>query len=132
MKIDTNELGGLRLQEVYNPVELVTNADEHLSVCMRDSGFEVWYKLRRYDFKEGKLDPVLSGMRRSGNTTRQVDAAVQELFDSGSVTWQDHAVKSTSAQWRGWKILLRRLESEHGVSGENLITNTDKWHLKLK
>ena len=135
MKVDTNELGGLRLQEVYNPIELVTNADEHLSVCMRDSGFEVWYKLRRYDFKEGKRDPVLSGMRRSGNTTRQIDAAVQTLFDKGAVTWMDHAAEpGNMAQEHGFNILLDRLYHEHDIRviNGNLEVNKTKWQIALK
>ena len=73
-------------------------------------------------------------MRRSGRTTRGIDEAIQELFKCGDVTWLDHAAADGNVeQIRGWKILLRRLWSEHNLlRGENLIVNEDTWNIKLK
>ena len=73
-------------------------------------------------------------MRRSGRTTRGVDEAIQELFTCGDVTWLDHAADPGNlAQIHGFRILLRRLWSEHNlVCGKNLIINKDTWNIKLR
>ena len=59
MKIKTNKYGDFELSEVFNPVSFLTESGENLSVVMRDSGFEVWYKqeednlYKRFEFKNG-------------------------------------------------------------------------------
>ena len=61
MKITTNKYGDFKLEEVYTPVEFVSSDEEVLSVTMRDSGFEVWYKkegdnlYQRFEFKNGEI-----------------------------------------------------------------------------
>ena len=41
MKIDVNEVGNIRLKEVYNGVEFVCESGERIAVCMRDDAFEI-------------------------------------------------------------------------------------------
>ena len=62
MKITTDKYGNFELEEVFNPVSFVSENGEFLSVVMRDSGFEIWYKEKEddtkyqiYDFKNGKI-----------------------------------------------------------------------------
>ena len=62
MKINTDKYGNIELKEVFSPVSFVSENDEFLSVVMRDSGFEVWYKEKEddtkyqiFDFKNGVL-----------------------------------------------------------------------------
>ena len=55
MKIEVNEHGTIVLKEVYNPIKLVTNANETLIITMRDTGFEICYENEFYDLKEGKV-----------------------------------------------------------------------------
>ena len=43
--------GNFELKEVFSPVSFVSNDGEFLSVVMRDSGFEVWYKEKEEDTK---------------------------------------------------------------------------------
>ena len=59
MKISTDKYGYLELKEVFTPVTLVTEKGEALSICMMDSGFEIWYKedsdhlYDRFELKNG-------------------------------------------------------------------------------
>lgn len=59
--------------------------------------------------------------RRCGNTTRQVDEWVQQLFEGNEVTIQDHAHKEGNmANECARRIFLQRLEFEHGLKiGKN-------------
>lgn len=43
MKIDINENGAFVIKELYNPIILETWDGEKLTICMRDSGFELDY-----------------------------------------------------------------------------------------
>lgn len=62
------------------------------------------------------MEKIIINQRRCGNTTRQVDQAIQTLFTTGEVLWKDHAHRiGNMAQEHGWKILLRRLEFEHNL-----------------
>ena len=56
MKLDINQNGILELTEVYNSIELKTNANELITICMRDSGFEFTYQGCKYSAKEGVLE----------------------------------------------------------------------------
>ena len=55
MKVEITENGTIELLEVYNPVELRSNANEVISICMRDSGFELTYEGNNYEAKNGIL-----------------------------------------------------------------------------
>lgn len=54
--------------------------------------------------------------RRCGNTTRQVDEWVQQLFEEGSALIIDHAhVEGYMANRNAERILFGRLKNEHGL-----------------
>lgn len=58
------------------------------------------------------------GGRSSGNTTRQVDFYIQELFNNGTVVVTDHhsiqsGVNHNAANLRTRDIIIRRLTLEH-------------------
>jgi len=62
MKITTDVYGNFKLEEVFNPVTFVAESGEDISVVMRDSGFEVWYKgnvddtsYQIFEFKNGTM-----------------------------------------------------------------------------
>ncbi len=63
---------------------------------------------------------LIKSERRCGNTTRQVDEWIQELFEKGSVVVVDHAHKSDRgvplnfANEYALKILKNRMYQEHG------------------
>jgi tRNA isopentenyl-2-thiomethyl-A-37 hydroxylase MiaE len=73
--------------------------------------------------------------RRCGNTTRQVDEWVQQLFNGDDVYVVDHAHREGNAANRhAFDMLMRRLKIEHNLSiGENsrLIWNEKERILKL-
>ncbi|HRP33525.1 MAG TPA: hypothetical protein PKV73_16630 [Agriterribacter sp.] len=55
--------------------------------------------------------------RRCGNTTRQVDEWVQQLFNGEDVYVVDHAHKEGNIASRcAFDILVRRLSNEHGLT----------------
>lgn len=66
--------------------------------------------------------------RRCGNTTRQVDEWVQDLFNGKEVVVIDHAHREGNfANEHAKRIFLQRLKLEHGLSvGRNsqLIFNS--------
>ena len=66
--------------------------------------------------------------RRCGNTTRQVDEWVQQLFHGRSVIVSDHAhIKGNYANECAERILLRRLEIEHNLKpGEKSVLKYNK------
>lgn len=72
--------------------------------------------------------------RRCGNSTRQVDEMVQELFNTGKVTVTDHAKTESNQAYRNTLyVLRRRLHFEHDlVVGDQLIYNANKRELKFK
>ena len=43
----------LKLTEVYEPIVFISTDGEELSICMRDTGFEVMYGGDLYEFKKG-------------------------------------------------------------------------------
>lgn len=55
MKVDISQNGMIELTGVYNPIELITNSNETIKICMRDSGFEFTYEGEVYHAKEGEL-----------------------------------------------------------------------------
>ena len=66
--------------------------------------------------------------RRCGNTTRQVDEWIQQLFNGEPVVVSDHAHKKGNyANQHAEQILLRRLEFEHNLKpGRNSMLQYDK------
>ncbi len=65
---------------------------------------------------------IILPYRKCGNTTRQVDEWVQQLFQSGSILVVDHAHRDgNAANQHAERVLFRRLSSEHGLEvGVNL------------
>jgi len=63
--------------------------------------------------KESSITPI----RRSGNTTRIIDEAVQELFENGKVRILDHNDTRMSHRYILDKF-IKRLDSEHGANKE--------------
>jgi len=59
MKIKAESYDSILLEEVFNPISLISGSGEKLSIVMRDSGFELWYqdkqdgKYHTYEFKNG-------------------------------------------------------------------------------
>ena len=54
MRIESDRQGDITLSEVYEVIKLETEDGEILSICMRDSGFEisydgVWYEAKCYN-----------------------------------------------------------------------------------
>jgi hypothetical protein len=75
-------------------------------------------------------------MRRSGQTTRLVDQAVQTLFTRGVVTFEDHhfvgnRIDHFRANKFGFDILVRRLKIEHGFN-RNIVIDEKNLTIKLK
>ena len=68
------------------------------------------------------MSKVLSG-RRCGNTTRQVDEWIQQLFEVGEAIIIDHAHRTGNMSNRhAERILFDRLKNEHGlVVGKGLL-----------
>jgi|TARA_R110000851_G_scaffold196444_2_gene347364 hypothetical protein len=58
MKIGIGQNGMTEVREVYNPIELVTNSNETIKICMRDSGFEFMYEGESYHAKEGVITKI--------------------------------------------------------------------------
>ncbi len=55
MKIEIDKDYAIRLKEVYNAIVLESAEKETIAICMRDSGFEVRYMNKMYEFKNGKV-----------------------------------------------------------------------------
>jgi hypothetical protein len=59
MKIKAKSYDSIVLEEVFNPLLLISRSQEKLSIVMRDAGFELWYqdkedsKYHIYEFKNG-------------------------------------------------------------------------------
>lgn len=52
MKVEVNMHNTIVIQEVYTPIDLVTNDGEVLTITMRDSGFELWYQNKPISLKK--------------------------------------------------------------------------------
>jgi hypothetical protein len=71
-------------------------------------------------------------MRRSGQTTRIVDAAIQELFTAGSVIIKDHH-PTIEADRHAYLVFRRRLKDEHNIGSEDLIISEgNRFTIQLK
>jgi len=58
MILETNQSHEIVLKEVYAGVTLITNDNEKLSICMRDTGFEFCYQGKKYSAQQGVLKPT--------------------------------------------------------------------------
>ncbi len=86
---------------------------------------------------EGKLEcrllsqPFDEQLRRSGQTTKLIDEAVQELFKNGKTTFNDHYT-SGDVQRNGFRKLLERLHHEHHLCiGSGIIVDYAHHTVKL-
>jgi len=74
MKVTVNERGTIQLENVFNPIKLVSTNNEELIICMRDGGFEMTYQGKWYSLKENELSE-LSGFK----TVKSNDDNVEQL-----------------------------------------------------
>lgn len=71
MKIIAESYGCFILEEVYNPITLITSEKEKLSIVMRDSGFELWYQDKKdgehhtYEFKNGVVRKMFDEVKET-------------------------------------------------------------------
>lgn len=76
MKTTIGQNGLIELSEIYIPIELVTNDNETMKICMRDSGFEFTYEGEVYHAKQGVISkiekPPFSETITSETITREV------------------------------------------------------------
>lgn len=56
MKIEVGENGEIIVKEIYNGITLLSNSGEKLSICMRDTGFEIVYENKKYEAKKGIVE----------------------------------------------------------------------------
>lgn len=69
MELIVGERGVLELEEVFNPIKLISTDREELSICMRDGGFEFVY--------EGKT------FRAVGGIVEEIDVTAKGSSDDG-------------------------------------------------
>jgi hypothetical protein len=67
MKLSVNEKGTIELENVFNPIKLVTEQKEELTICMRDSGFEFNYNGTLYSAQNGILREMQSSKKDTLN-----------------------------------------------------------------
>lgn len=65
MKFSVGENDEIIIEEVYNPIILRTNDGEELTICMRDSGFELEYDAKtkwcptNLELKNGEIESTI-------------------------------------------------------------------------
>jgi hypothetical protein len=67
-------------------------------------------------------------MRRSGQTTREIDAAIQELFTKGKIVVGDHH-GTREADRHQFMGILGRMAHEH--PNEELIVDRNRFSIKM-
>ena len=67
MKLSVNEKGTIELENVFNPIKLVTEQKEELTIYMRDSGFEFNYNGTLYSAQNGILREMQSSKKDTLN-----------------------------------------------------------------
>jgi hypothetical protein len=71
MKIKAESYDSIVLEEVFNPISLISRDKEKISIVMRDSGFELWYqdkedgKYHTYEFKNGVVREMKDEVKAS-------------------------------------------------------------------
>lgn len=83
--------------------------------------------------KVAKAVPVIEGGRRCGNTTRQVDAAIQALFKGAVIYCQDHSYEETGSSIANELFMdriIKRIELEHPQEFPHLVYSkkTNRMH----
>lgn len=97
MKVTVKKDRRIQIEEVFNPVVLVSESGEEFSICMRDEGFELHYQGKAYSAKNGVVETLSSSVNR-------------EILDIGL----DEA-NSTSAKIRaGFPVKDRFVSVENG------------------
>ena len=78
------------------------------------------------------LTPELSQIRRDGNTTRQIDFAVQQMFKGKTVAVHDHYMGGINrdANIRLADLIYKRMATEHKTF--KLIVKRDKNTITIK
>ena len=71
------------------------------------------------------MNNVIRDGRAVGNSTRQIDNAVQELFNTGETLLHDHGATKDSLI-RTYKLMLLRLDNEHRVRKHHLQIRHNK------
>jgi len=91
---------------------------------------EATLKQLRNPYNSGDLNDHLYLKNRIGNTTRTIDLAIQTLFKKREVEFCDHR-KTEEANRRAMKILLFRLQAEHGIRREDVNHRSSKHGVKI-
>jgi hypothetical protein len=71
MKIKAESYDSIVLEEVFNPISLISQSKEKISIVMRDSGFELWYQDKKdgeyhtYEFKNGVVKKMKDEVKSS-------------------------------------------------------------------
>lgn len=68
--------------------------------------------------------------RRTGNTTRQIDTAIRNLFDGYKIIVHDHSRYRDMDEFL-FHAILKRLEYEHKIKSKDMLI-IDKIHLTLE
>lgn len=69
MKIKAEGYDSIILEEVFNPISLISSKKEKLSIVMRDSGFELYYRDKEggeshtYEFKNGVVKKMIDEVK---------------------------------------------------------------------
>lgn len=58
MNLTVDQNNNIVLREVFNPIVLITDDDDIMIICMRDSGFEFTYQGKSYSAKQGIIEKL--------------------------------------------------------------------------
>lgn len=58
MKLSVLEDQTVQLEQVFNSINLKTESNEEMAICMRDSGFEFKYFGEWYEAKNGSINKL--------------------------------------------------------------------------
>lgn len=123
--------------EFLVPVELVEEFNKLVEV-------EDWDSIQEFDkyalngcisqseiFVKATGAYKLPGKRRSGQTTRIIDAAIQTLFEEGEVIVKDH-YNSRDANLDAIKKIYRRFVMEHPLLKDTIEIDPMRFSIKFK
>ena len=100
MRVGIHKDSSQELREVYNPITLVTNSGETLSIAMRDSGFEFTYQGQLFEAKEGSVKPL------SCKKTKDIDVVEPQEVKGYVVTLVYEEAKDVMVRIKGDTHLL--------------------------
>lgn len=69
--------------------------------------------------------------RKTGRSTREIDEAIQDLFNTGECTVRDHHGTRLASE-HAFKRLWFRLIAEHEHMRDNLLIDKDNFTIKIK